>query len=50
MENIPHDLLPDDDTEEMDPREIYRPPPKSEYEFPDFDLFQRFPGEITIKK
>lgn len=48
MNNIPYDLSPDDDTEEMNPREIYKPPAKDSCEFPDFDLFpEPFP---EIKK
>ena len=47
MENLPYDLLPDDDTEELDPKDIYRPlPPRSEYEFPDFDLLPEIFLEI----
>ena len=39
MDNyIPYDLPPDDDTEEMEPRD-YRPlDPSSEIEFPDWNL------------
>lgn len=38
MNNIPYDLSPDDDTEEMEMKE-YRPlPPRDEWEFPDPDL------------
>ena len=36
--DIPYDLTPDDDTEEMEPRE-YRPlDPSSEIDFPDWGL------------
>ena len=42
MDNdIPYDFPADDDTEELDPRDIYRPIPKSpELDFPDWDLYE----------
>lgn len=44
---IPYDLPPDDDTEEMEPRE-YRPlPPVSSIEFPDFELWPDVPLDIS---
>lgn len=39
---IPYDLPPDDDTEELPPRE-YKPVPSETLEFPDFDLFRSIP-------
>jgi len=42
--NIPCDFPADDGTEELDPRDIYRPIPKSsELEFPDWELYSELP-------
>ena len=53
-DRIPYDFPADDDTEELDPRDIYVPPPNdSEIDFPDWDLYENIdqlePLEITSK-
>lgn len=46
MNDIPYDLSPDDDTEEMEMKE-YRPlPPRDEWEFPDPELLPELPTDI----
>ena len=37
---IPYDLTDDDDTEELPPKDIYRPVPEEDITFPDFDLLE----------
>ena len=51
MDNdFPYDLPPDDDTEEMEPREYKPLPPQSSIEFPDFDLWPDLPPELYETK
>lgn len=37
--NAPYEFGPDDETEELDPREIYVPPPQPTEDFPEWALY-----------